>query len=159
MRYGYWLPVFGGWLRNVENENMQATWSYVKQLAQRSEAIGFDLTLIAELNLNDIKGMEAPHGIVVAPNGSRIYISDQADNVVTVIDGKSLQVTKRIPLSGNPNLVDITPDGRWIYVGIVQTYDDYSEFPLIKANPSGGVDVIDTVSFEKVKTIPFRGGA
>ena len=60
MRYGYWLPVFGGWLRNVENENMQATWSYVKQLAQRSEAIGFDLTLIAELNLNDIKGMEAP---------------------------------------------------------------------------------------------------
>jgi len=60
MRYGYWLPVFGGWLRNVESENMQATWPYVKQLAQRSEAIGFDLTLIAELNLNDIKGVEAP---------------------------------------------------------------------------------------------------
>ncbi len=60
MRYGYWLPVFGGWLRNVENENMQASWSYVKKLAQRSEEIGFDLTLIAELNLNDIKGVEAP---------------------------------------------------------------------------------------------------
>jgi FMNH2-dependent dimethyl sulfone monooxygenase len=59
MRYGYWLPVFGGWLRNVENENMQASWSYVKKLAQRSEQIGFDLTLIAELNLNDIKGVEA----------------------------------------------------------------------------------------------------
>jgi len=60
MRYGYWLPVFGGWLRNVENENMQATWGYVKRLAQRSEEIGFDVTLIAELNLNDIKGIEAP---------------------------------------------------------------------------------------------------
>jgi FMNH2-dependent dimethyl sulfone monooxygenase len=60
MRYGYWLPVFGGWLRNVENENLQASWSYVKKLAQRSEQIGFDLTLIAELNLNDIKGVEAP---------------------------------------------------------------------------------------------------
>jgi dimethylsulfone monooxygenase len=60
MRYGYWLPVFGGWLRNVENENMQATWAYVKRLAQRSEEIGFDVTLIAELNLNDIKGVEAP---------------------------------------------------------------------------------------------------
>jgi FMNH2-dependent dimethyl sulfone monooxygenase len=60
MRYGYWLPVFGGWLRNVENENMQASWSYVKKLAQRSEQIGFDLTLIAELNLNDIKGVKAP---------------------------------------------------------------------------------------------------
>jgi FMNH2-dependent dimethyl sulfone monooxygenase len=60
MRYGYWLPVFGGWLRNVENENMQATWAYVKRLAQRSEEIGFDVTLVAELNLNDIKGIEAP---------------------------------------------------------------------------------------------------
>jgi dimethylsulfone monooxygenase len=60
MRYGYWLPVFGGWLRNVEGENMEASWSYVKRLAQRSEEQGFDLTLIAELNLNDIKGVEAP---------------------------------------------------------------------------------------------------
>jgi dimethylsulfone monooxygenase len=60
MRYGYWLPVFGGWLRNVENENMEASWGYMKRLAQRSEEIGFDVTLIAELNLNDIKGMEAP---------------------------------------------------------------------------------------------------
>jgi dimethylsulfone monooxygenase len=60
MRYGYWLPVFGGWLRNVQNENMQASWPYAKKLAQRSEQIGFDLTLIAELNLNDIKGVEAP---------------------------------------------------------------------------------------------------
>jgi FMNH2-dependent dimethyl sulfone monooxygenase len=60
MRYGYWLPVFGGWLRNVEQENMEASWRYVKQLAQRSERLGFGLTLVAELNLNDIKGVEAP---------------------------------------------------------------------------------------------------
>lgn len=60
MRYGYWLPVFGGWLRNVEDEGMDASWDYVKRLAQRSEEIGYDLTLIAELLLNDIKGIEAP---------------------------------------------------------------------------------------------------
>jgi FMNH2-dependent dimethyl sulfone monooxygenase len=60
MRYGYWLPVFGGWLRNVPEENMEASWDYVSRLARRSEEIGFDLTLIAELNLNDIKGVEAP---------------------------------------------------------------------------------------------------
>jgi len=60
MRYGYWLPVFGGWLRNVEDEGMEATWDYVSRLARRSEEIGYDLTLIAELNLNDIKGVEAP---------------------------------------------------------------------------------------------------
>jgi FMNH2-dependent dimethyl sulfone monooxygenase len=60
MRYGYWLPIFGGWLRNVEDENMQPTWDYVSRLARRSEKIGFDITLIAELNLNDIKGVDAP---------------------------------------------------------------------------------------------------
>ena len=60
MRYGYWMPVFGGWLRNVEDEGMEASWQYVSELARRSEQIGFDLSLIAELNLNDIKGIEAP---------------------------------------------------------------------------------------------------
>jgi FMNH2-dependent dimethyl sulfone monooxygenase len=60
MRFGYWLPVFGGWLRNVEDEQMETSWKYVKRLAQRSEEIGYDLTLIAELFLNDIKGEEAP---------------------------------------------------------------------------------------------------
>jgi len=60
MRFGYWLPVFGGWLRNVPDEGMQATWEYSKRLAQRSEQLGYDLSLIAELNLNDIKGVQAP---------------------------------------------------------------------------------------------------
>ena len=60
MRYGYWMPVFGGWLRNVRDEGMEASWDYVKRLAQRSEEIGYDLTLIAELYLNDIKGIDAP---------------------------------------------------------------------------------------------------
>ena len=60
MRFGYWLPVFGGWLRNVDDEQMSPTWDYVRRLAQSSERWGYDLTLIAELNLNDIKGVHAP---------------------------------------------------------------------------------------------------
>jgi FMNH2-dependent dimethyl sulfone monooxygenase len=60
MRFGYWMPVFGGWLRNIEDEGMEATWDYVRRLTQRSEQTGWDLTLIAELNLNDIKGVEEP---------------------------------------------------------------------------------------------------
>ena len=60
MRYGYWLPVFGGWLRNVDDEGMSASWDYVRRLAQRSEEVGYDITLIAELLLNDIKGINAP---------------------------------------------------------------------------------------------------
>lgn len=60
LRIGYWLPVFGGWLRNVPDEGMSATWPYIRHLVRRSEELGYDLTLIAELNLNDIKGVEAP---------------------------------------------------------------------------------------------------
>jgi FMNH2-dependent dimethyl sulfone monooxygenase len=60
MRYGYWLPVFGGWLRNVSDERMETSWNYVSRLARRSEQVGFDLTLIAELYMNDIKGVAAP---------------------------------------------------------------------------------------------------
>ncbi len=60
MRYGYWMPVFGGWLRNVADEGMVATWDYARDLAVRAEQIGYDLTLIAELNLNDIKGTDQP---------------------------------------------------------------------------------------------------
>ena len=60
MRFGYWMPVFGGWLRNIPDEGMEASWDYVRRLTQRSEQTGWDLSLIAELNLNDIKGVEEP---------------------------------------------------------------------------------------------------
>ncbi|WP_034272115.1 LLM class flavin-dependent oxidoreductase [Actinospica robiniae] len=60
MRFGYWMPVFGGWLRNVPDEGMSIAWPYIRDLAVHSERHGFDLTLIAELNLNDIKGHRAP---------------------------------------------------------------------------------------------------
>jgi dimethylsulfone monooxygenase len=60
LRYGFWTPVFGGWLRNIADEGMAATWDYTRALCQRAEQIGYDLTLVAELNLNDIKGIEQP---------------------------------------------------------------------------------------------------
>jgi FMNH2-dependent dimethyl sulfone monooxygenase len=60
MRFGYWMPVFGGWLRNVPDEGMSIDWPYLRALAVESEQAGFDLSLLAELNLNDIKGHRAP---------------------------------------------------------------------------------------------------
>src|SRR5205823_2857444 len=59
MRFGFWMPVFGGWLRNVEDEGMPATFAYQRELAQQADRDGWDVTLIVELNLNDIKGPEA----------------------------------------------------------------------------------------------------
>jgi dimethylsulfone monooxygenase len=60
MRFGYWMPIFGGWLRNVPDEGMPVAWPYVRDLAVESEQHGFSLSLIAELNLNDIKGPREP---------------------------------------------------------------------------------------------------
>ena len=78
------MPVFGGWLRNVEDEHMPTDWSYVKKLAQRSEALGYDLTLIAELYLNDIKGTEAPSLEAWSTAAALAAVTEQLEIMVAV---------------------------------------------------------------------------
>ena len=61
MRYGYWLPVFGGWLRNVERRAHGGDLGVrVPPGSSAPNRSAIDLTLVAELNLNDIKGADAP---------------------------------------------------------------------------------------------------
>src|SRR5438046_804903 len=90
-----------------------------------------------------INGIEVGHGVAAAPDGSRYYFSDEAESALDVVDRKTLKVTRRIPLSGHPNNISISKDGRRVYVGI--------------AAAPGAVDVIDTTSLEKVKSIPVKG--
>ena len=90
-----------------------------------------------------ISGIEVNHGVGVAPDGSRIYVSDEAESTLDVVDGRTLKVIKRIPLSGHPNNMAVGRDGRRVYVGIIQA--------------PGGVDVIDTASLQNVRTIPTQG--
>ncbi len=84
MKFGYWMPVFGGWLRNVADEQMPTDWTYVKQLARRSEALGYDLTLIAELYLNDIKGPEAPALEAWSTAAALAAVTEQLEIMVAV---------------------------------------------------------------------------
>jgi FMNH2-dependent dimethyl sulfone monooxygenase len=84
LRYGYWMPVFGGWLRNVEDEQMQANWTYVSRLARRSEEVGFDLSLIAELNLNDIKGIGAPSLDAWSTSAALAAVTERLELMVAV---------------------------------------------------------------------------
>jgi dimethylsulfone monooxygenase len=84
MRFGYWMPVFGGWLRNVDDEQMSISWAYVKRLAQRSEQIGFDLSLVAELNLNDIKGEAAPSLDAWSTAAALTAVTDRLEYMVAV---------------------------------------------------------------------------
>src|ERR1043165_3119173 len=90
-----------------------------------------------------IEDIEVPHGLVIAPDGRRVYVTDEALSTLDVVDSKTLKVIKRIPLSGRPNNVDVSHDGSHVYVGIVVA--------------PGAVDVIDTASMTNVKSIPTKG--
>jgi len=90
-----------------------------------------------------IHGIEVNHGASVAPDGKHLYISNEGESTLDVVDAKTLKVTKNIPLSGHPNNIAISKDGRRVYVSI--------------ARAPGAVDVIDTVSLENVKSIPVKG--
>jgi len=90
-----------------------------------------------------IEGIEVNHGVAVAPDGTRIYVSDEAESTLDVVDAKTLKVTERIRLSGHPNNIAVAPDGKRVYVGIIQA--------------PGGVDVIETSSLKNIKTLPTKG--
>ena len=90
-----------------------------------------------------IDGIEVSHGAAVAPDGSRYYFSNEAESTLDVVDQKTLKVTRSIPLSGHPNNIAISKDGRRVYVAI--------------AVAPGAVDVIDTTSLKNVKSIPVKG--
>ena len=90
--------------------------------------------------INDI---EIPHGVTSAPDGSRIYISNEHRSTLDIVDSRSLSVIRRVPLSGRPNNVAVSKDGARVYVGIAQA--------------PGALDVIDTASMTNVKTIPVKG--
>ncbi|MCU1551249.1 MAG: flavin-dependent oxidoreductase, F420-dependent methylene-tetrahydromethanopterin reductase [Glaciihabitans sp.] len=60
MKFGYWTPVYGGFLRNVGEEGMETSWDYVRRASVLADQLGYYLTLVPELYLNDRKGIEAP---------------------------------------------------------------------------------------------------
>jgi YVTN family beta-propeller protein len=90
-----------------------------------------------------ISDIEVPHGVTSAPDGSKLYFTNESLSTVDVVDSRSLRIIKRIKLSGHPNNLTITKDGSKVYAGIAQ-------------NP-GALDVIDTATLTNVKTIPVRG--
>jgi len=94
--------------------------------------------------VGEIKGVPINHGAAAAPDGTHLYFSSEAERVLAVVDVKSLAVTKKVPLTGRPNNISISRDGKRVYVGIV--------------SEPGAVDVIDTASLERVKSIPTKGG-
>ncbi len=86
-----------------------------------------------------VKDIEVPHGAAMAPDGSRMYVTNESLHTLDFVDMKTLKVTQQVKLSGRPNNLSISTDGRRVYVAI--------------RSAPGAVDVVDTASATLAKSI------
>ena len=91
-----------------------------------------------------IKGIPIPHGVTSRPDGSVLYFSNEVDRTLDVVPTTSYRVAQQIPLTGRPNNISITPDGRKLYVAIT--------------GADAFVDVVDLEAGRVVKSIRTLGG-
>jgi YVTN family beta-propeller protein len=91
-----------------------------------------------------VKDIEVPHGVAFSPDGSRAYISCEAENTLWATDTKTGKLLGKATLSGHPNNIAISKDGRRVFVGIL-------------ADP-GAVEVVDTASLKSIKSVGVKGG-
>jgi YVTN family beta-propeller protein len=80
-----------------------------------------------------------PHGLVITPDGSRLYAADNWEGVVKIVDVGTGLVTKKIPLLGAFGLA-MSKDGKTIYasgtseVAIISV----SHGSIVQSWPTGG---------------------
>lgn len=92
--------------------------------------------------VQEIKDIEVPESVQFSPDGSRVYITQGPENVLTVLDQKTQNIIKKVPISGHANDLAVTKDGKYVLICISET--------------PGALDIIDTTSLEKVKSIPTK---
>ncbi|MGH8123090.1 MAG: beta-propeller fold lactonase family protein, partial [Rudaea sp.] len=84
-----------------------------------------------------------PEGIGISPSGDEVAACVEDDNWVTLVDTKSLDVIKHIPVKGkNPEHCVFSPDGHWL---------------LASNENSNDVDVIDLKLGASLGTVKSSG--
>src|SRR3954449_7799809 len=58
-----------------------------------------------------INGIEGAHGIDFSPDGTRVYVSNEADTTLDVFERQSGRLLTKVKLSGHPNNISTTKDG------------------------------------------------
>ena len=80
-----------------------------------------------------------PHMVMMSPDGRYVVTGGTRANKAYIIDARTLELVKVVPVDIAPEHLAFSPDGRWYYQG----------------NPEGdSISVIDMVSLTKIKTIP-----
>ncbi|MEO8100777.1 MAG: cytochrome D1 domain-containing protein [Acidobacteriota bacterium] len=90
-----------------------------------------------------IPDLEAAHGVTFSPDGSKAYFTVEADSSVKATDTKTGKILGSVKLSGHPNNITISKDGKYVLAAI--------------AVAPGAVDVIDTATMKNIKSIPIKG--
>jgi YVTN family beta-propeller protein len=62
--------------------------------------------------IKDIQTGKECEGVGVTPDGRWVWAGNRAEDTISIIDTKTLEVTKRIPSPGFPYRVQFTPDGK-----------------------------------------------
>jgi YVTN family beta-propeller protein len=62
--------------------------------------------------IKDVKTGKECEGVGVTPDGRWVWAGNRAEDTISIIDTKTLEVTKRIPSPGFPYRVQFTPDGK-----------------------------------------------
>ena len=80
-----------------------------------------------------------PHMVMMSPDGRYVVTGGTRANMAYIVDVRTLQLVKKIPVDIAPEHLSFSPDSRWYYQG----------------NPDGdSISVIDMQSLTKIKTIP-----
>ena len=80
-----------------------------------------------------------PHMVMMSPDGRYVVTGGTRANKAYIIDARTLELVKVIPVDIAPEHLAFSPDSRWYYQG----------------NPEGdSISVIDMLSLTKIKTIP-----
>jgi YVTN family beta-propeller protein len=139
------LAAFGAMLVVLFVANLRAVDAVKVRIVQTNSAGDSVLLIDPAINkvVGEIKDIEANHGVAAAPNGSRLYVTNEAESTLDVVDAKTLKIVGHVPLSGHPNNLSISKDGTRVYIAIAQA--------------PGAVDVVDTASMTRAKSIPIDG--
>src|SRR5262252_4319471 len=82
---------------------------------------------------------QGPHGIVITPDGRKVYVSSDGASTVSVIDTQTDTIVQSIEVGANPHGLAISADGREVLVGAFGTNQ---------------VVLIDTSTDQIVKRLP-----
>lgn len=103
-----------------------------------------------------IEGISDAHGATFSPDGSRAYITSESENALYEVDTKAGKVLRKLEMSkGTANVPTITKDGSRIFVCINGVRDPYGN---MQSQRGGFLDIVDTKSFQKIRSLPQKGG-